>query len=81
MQQRLRQTLLKEQSSAAANEESSDADEQQTEGQKDLNWRAAEEAKRRDQHKVAELEEMRRKDWSSQQQSQESLLQNQMGLQ
>jgi hypothetical protein len=54
--------LLEEQSSAAVDEEPSDADDQQTEGQKDLNWGAVEEDKRRDQHKVADLEEKQRKD-------------------
>jgi hypothetical protein len=42
---------------AAADEEPSDADEQQTEGKKDLNWGVTGEDKRRDQHKVANLEE------------------------
>jgi hypothetical protein len=37
VQKRLLQTLLKEQSFVAANEKPSDAEEQQTEGLKDLN--------------------------------------------
>jgi hypothetical protein len=47
--------LLEEQSLVAEDEEPSDVDEQQTEGQKDLNWGAAEEDKMRDQQKVADL--------------------------
>jgi hypothetical protein len=65
---------------AAADEEPSDADDQQTEGQKDLNWGAVEEDKRRDQHKVADLKEKLRKDQSSQQQRPESLFRFQISL-
>ena len=49
------QTLLEEQSSAAADEEPSGVDEKQTKGQKDLNWGAAKEDKRRDQQRSCRL--------------------------
>jgi len=52
---------------AAEGEELSDADEQQTEGQKNLNWKAAEEDKMRDQQRVIDLQENMLKDRSSQQ--------------
>ena len=48
-------------------EEPSDADKRQTEGEKNLNWEAAEADKRRDQQRVADLQGNLSKDWSSQQ--------------
>ena len=45
-------TLLEKQSSAAEDEEPSDADEQQAERQKDLNWGAIEEDTMRDHKRL-----------------------------
>ena len=59
---------------AAMGEEPSNADGQQIEGEKTLNWEAAEVDKRRDQQRVTDLHRDLPKNLSSQQQMKESLL-------